>query len=218
MLVEQIVAQYPRLYHMAEAGSWPSIRAHGLLSTQELARRSALAAAQKADLCSRHRPEKEAITVPGIGTVVLRDQKPMSEKRLRTALADGMTPSEWYELINARVFFWVAESRLLALLGARAYATLEHDVLTVDTASLLSAHADLVWLCHMNSGNTLPFPTRRGRDTFKKIADYPVTRTGRPRKKVVEFTVERQVLGIRQHVVEVRRMRGAVVLGQLPLT
>ena len=34
--IDQFVARYPRLYHMAECGSWPSIKRHGLLSTSAL--------------------------------------------------------------------------------------------------------------------------------------------------------------------------------------
>jgi len=218
MLVEHIVARYPRLYHMAEAGMWPSIRTHGLLSASEIARRSHLSPAAKTALRSNHRPEKETVAVPGIGNLVLRDQKPMSETRLLGALVGGMTPREWYRLINARVFFWVREERLLGLLEAREYVALEHDVLTVDTESLLSVHSERVWLCHMNSGNTRPYPHPRGRDTFKRIAHYPATRTGRPQAEIVELTVKEHVLDIAQHVIEVRRMRGTAVLGQIPLT
>jgi hypothetical protein len=32
----ELIARYPRLYHMAEDGSWPSIQAHGLLSTRAM--------------------------------------------------------------------------------------------------------------------------------------------------------------------------------------
>jgi hypothetical protein len=39
----------------------------------------------------------------------------------------------------SRVFFWVKEERLRRLLTAAEYVDFEHDVLTVDTASLLSA-------------------------------------------------------------------------------
>jgi len=34
--LDQLVGGYPRLYHLAEAGSWPSIRARGLLPTAQL--------------------------------------------------------------------------------------------------------------------------------------------------------------------------------------
>lgn len=216
MDLERLIGRYPRLFHMAEADSWPSIRRHGLLSASEVARRSALSRDVKLALRREHRAEKRPIEIPGIGVILLRDQKPMEESRLRQALIDGTTPQEWYELINDRVFFWAKEERLLRLLKARHYRTLEHDVLTIDTASLIAAHQPQVRLCHMNSGNTFPIPHHRGRDVFCRIEDYPARRRGSPVREVVEVTVQGQVADIADHVVAVRRMRGAEVLGELP--
>jgi hypothetical protein len=213
MDLDALIRRYPRLYHMAECDTWPSIRRHGLLSSSEVLRRGRLPAVSRA----AHRSEKVAVEVPYIGVVVLRDQKPMNEKRLTMALTDGTTPQEWYELINDRVFFWTREERLLGLLRAKHYRDLKHDVLTVDTASLLAVHAAAVSLCHMNSGNTFPIPHHRGRDAFCRIADYPVRRTGLPLREVVEVTVDDQVVDIAEHVIAVRRMRGATVLKKLPL-
>lgn len=217
MRPEALIQIYPNIYHMAEADTWPSIRRHGLLSTSEVVRRAKLPAEVAAKLIRQHRPEKVSIDVPGIGKLSLRDQKPMAEGRLKLALVDGTTPQEWYELINGRVFFWAEEQRLLRLLNAKHYRTLEHDVLTLDTASLLAAHGDQFELCHMNSGNTFPIPHHRGRNAFRTIADYADRKNGAPRKDVVEVTVLRQVEDIAQHVVEVRRMRGATVVRKLPL-
>ena len=36
MDVDAFIARHPRLYHMAEAGSWPQIERGGLLSTSAL--------------------------------------------------------------------------------------------------------------------------------------------------------------------------------------
>jgi hypothetical protein len=52
-----------------------------------------------------------------------------------------MTPREWYESLNRRVFFWVDRRRLIKLLGARAYRNRPHLVLELDTAELLRRHA-----------------------------------------------------------------------------
>jgi hypothetical protein len=195
MEIAKLIERYPRLFHMAEAGSWPSIRRHGLLSTSEVVRRSALSRVAKTELCREHRREKIQVDVPGVGVILLRDQKPMEEDRLRQALTDGTTPGEWYELINERVFFWAREERLLGLLTARHYRNLEHDVLTIDTASLMAAHQPRVRLCHMNSGNTFPIPHHRGRNAFVPIEGYPARRSGIPVKEVVEVTVQSHVLG-----------------------
>lgn len=217
MTPDQLVAAYPRMYHMAEVGTWPSIRQHGLLSSNEVVRRSAAQGAAAVALRRGHRAGKVTVPVPGLGDLVLRDQIPMSPDRITRALPPGVSASDWYELINDRVFFWAEEHRLHRLLNGREYGHLEHDVLTLDTASLVQAHHDRIRLCHMNSGNTFPAMTKRSPEIFKPIADYQVTRTGRPRKAVVEITVLGGVPDIRQHVVEARRMRGEQVRGVLSL-
>jgi hypothetical protein len=213
MDLNALIKRYPQLYHMAEVDTWPSIRQHGLLSASEVLRRAGRADAMR----SEFRLEKVSVQVPRMGHIVLRDQKPMSPERLRIALTDETTPEEWYQLINDRVFLWAREERLLRLLNAREYRNLDHDVLTIDTASLLAAHAGRISLCPMNSGNTLPVPHPRGRDAFRRIVDYPTRKSGRPVKEVVEVTVDDHVLDVATHVVAVRRMRGARVLGELPL-
>jgi hypothetical protein len=40
--VEELIGNYPRLFHMAAAGSWPSIATHGLLPTRDIVASSAL--------------------------------------------------------------------------------------------------------------------------------------------------------------------------------
>jgi hypothetical protein len=64
----------------------------------------------------------------------------------------------------------------------------------------------------MNSGNTWPMPHRRGTDIFCRIPDYPVKRSGKPVKNVVELVVDYAVPNIAKYVVEVRRMQGSEVL------
>lgn len=215
MEIETLVARYPRLFHMAEKGTWPSIRAIGLLSTSAVLDRFAVNGKERERLEREHRPEK--VAVGGEGGIVLRDQKPMARERLLQALQDGITPEEWYAVINSKVFMWAQEERLRGLLGARHYRSLEHDVLTINTASLVRAHADAIWLCPMNSGNTFPIPHRRGRQTFLRIPQYPVGLKGKPNREVVEVVVDYSIPGIAKHVVEVRRMRGDTVLQTLDL-
>ncbi|MBQ0946302.1 hypothetical protein KAK07_23385 [Ideonella sp. 4Y16] len=201
---------------MAEAGSWPSIREHGLLSSNEVTRLSGATDPAATHLRRGHRAQKVPVDVPGIGTIVLRDQIPMEPARIQRALPEGVSAADWYELINERVFFWTAEERLHRLLNGRQYGHLEHDVLTLNTASLVAAHGDRIRLCHMNSGNTFPAMTRRGPEIFKELAAYEMNTRGHPRKPVVELTVLQGVPDIAAHVVDVRRMRGEVVLRQIP--
>lgn len=212
MDLEKLIELYPRIYHMAERGAWDSIRTRGLMSTTAVLDHLAVADGERARYESEHRGQKMDVKSGAPSSIVLRDQKPMPEGRLITALTGGTTPRQWYELINGKVFFWAEEQRLHGLLGARDYRKLEHDVLTLDSSTFIPAYAESIWLCHMNSGNTWPMPHRRGTEIFCKIVDYPVTRTGNPKKKVVELVVDYAVPNIADYVLEVRRMKGNEVL------
>src|SRR4051812_8979900 len=110
MLVKDLIEIHPRLFHMAEAGSWDSIRNLGLLSTTAALDILGIEGKSREKLECQHRSEKVSISADGT-TIVLRDQKPMPPSRLLTALHDGSTPESWYQLINSKVFFWADESR-----------------------------------------------------------------------------------------------------------
>ncbi len=213
MNLEKLIELYPRIYHMAERGTWESIQQRGLMSTTAVLDHLDVADGERARFESEHRDQKMDVRAGHTSNIVLRDQKPMPEKRLVQALTNGTTPRQWYELINDKVFFWVEEERLHRLLGARDYRTLEHDVLTLNSAEFIPAYAEKIWLCHMNSGNTWPIPHRRDTEIFRRIADYPVKRSGKPVKNVVELVVDYSVPNITDYVLEVRRMRGSEVLG-----
>lgn len=215
MKIEKIIESYPHLYHMAERDTWESIRVRGLLSATAVLDYFNVVGLDRARFEIEHRPVKMEV-LPGISDkILLRDQKPMPPDRLAKGLQDGVTTEEWYKLINEKVFFWTSEVRLHRLLNARDYRKLEHDVLTIDTASFIKDYAKKIWLCHMNSGNTWPLPHRRGKNTFCRIPDYPSKRSGNPVKPVVELVVDYAVPNIEDYVVKVRRMRGDQVLGDI---
>ncbi|WP_431825087.1 DUF7002 family protein [Burkholderia sp. F1] len=215
MQISKLIDQYPRLYHMAERDTWESIRRHGLLSTSAVLDHFGVVGADRVRYESQQRPVKMEVILNHPDSIVLRDQKPMPRARLITALQDGITPEDWYRIINAKVFFWATKTRLLGLLNARDYRTLEHDVLVIDSAPLISEYANQIWLCHMNSGNTWPMPHPRGTNTFRRISDYPVGRSGMPLKPVAELVVDHGVPDIAHYVVEVIRMRGTEVLRRI---
>jgi hypothetical protein len=212
---DKLIARYPRLYHMAEVGSWQNILQHGLLSTVAALDRFEVGGMERVQLESRHRPEKVTLQGAGLDKVVLRDQKPMSEQRLAGALMDGLTPQQWYETINSKVFFWVQSKRLERLLSARAYRKDEHDVFTMDTKSFVNSHEHVISLCHMNSGNTFPMPFPRGMQTFQRIENYSAKPNGGPSKEVVELVVDYSVPDIAKHVIEIRRMKGTQVIQKM---
>jgi hypothetical protein len=203
--VDTFVARYPLVWHMAEAGSWPSIRDRGLLSTAALLDLFEVTGDQRERLESARRSKAETITHPEHGRAVIRDNIPLLEKVLQRTLV-GMTPREWYETLNGRVFFWVSKERLERLRTASAYAGRTHDILTVDTAALLADHVEEVTLSPMNSGATHPGATyTRGVGTFAALAEYPWEDRLKANKKepVVELAVRYAVPEIAKYVTAV---------------
>jgi hypothetical protein len=185
-----LAARYPRLYHMAEEGSWPSIRERGLLSTTALLDLFEIHGSERFALESRRRVKSVAIHHPEHGTAWIRDNLPINETVLRRTL-EGMTEEEYYRTLNGRVFFWVAIRRLDKLRNAPPYKQRLHDIVELDTAALLERYADRVELSHLNSGAVHPaadYP--RGADTFQPIATYPwAERRAISSEPLVELTV-----------------------------
>lgn len=213
----QLSERYPRLYHMAERDSLPSILKHGLLSTSSLLNLYGINGTLRKEIESELRSKSVQISHDKLGKAIVRDQCPMSIPSLTDSLRDGLTPRQWLQILNARVFFWVAEDRLHGLLNARNYADEEHDVLILDTASVVNAHVNEIDLCPMNSGATIPWKYPRGKDTFLPLPQYPwqerVKKAGR--NVVVELTVRGGVTNVKKHLVEAWRMKGKKRLSQL---
>lgn len=196
MRPERLIGRYPRLFHMAHDGSWPSIAEHGLLSTSALLDLFRVNGEERRVIESEWRPESMALTQDGLGQAVVRDQKPLRPNLLDRCLTDGMTPSRWYELLNRRVFFWLTEDNLNVLLHARAYRDQTQTVLTIDTAAMLERHLAETELSSINSGSILRGGALRGPRTFSSIGDHPTSR-------VVELAVLGAVPDIRDLVIQV---------------
>jgi dipeptidyl aminopeptidase/acylaminoacyl peptidase len=214
--LEELINICPTLYHMAERGSWGSIKQYGLFSTSALLDHYDVQRPKRTEIESRHRPRSVEVVGEGLPRAIVRDQIPMSDAGLRRALPDHLSPSDWYELLNTKAFFWLSEKRLHKLTNAKAYRNREHDVLEVDTRSLIYAHRDSIWLCPINSGCTKPMPHPRDETIFARISDYPYFhwRERRSRREcVVELAVEHSVKDIRDHVTRVIVKRGLEVLG-----
>lgn len=208
---------YPRLYHMAEANSWDSIRRHGLLSTTALLDLFEITGPERQLVESTHRPRSVPISHPRHGKAIIRDQIPMREADLEKCLTD-LTPREWYETINGKVFFWATKERVLTLLNAEAYRERAHCVIIIDTAALLARHSKELTLCHMNSGCTRPRPWPRGRSTFSALPEYPFEfRRARYGQKgaIAEFAIPYGVQNIVEMTISVKLMRRRDVLRTL---
>ncbi len=210
---ETLVDRYPRLYHMAERDSWPSIERHGLLSTRALIDLFEIEEPRRSRILSQRRPASETLDHPLHGRAVVRDQIPLRVEPLRRCLTD-MTLEQWLLGLNSRVFFWLDEPHLETLLGANAYCEDAHDVLHVDTAALVARHTREITLSPINSGSTIYNPRPRGSQTFLPISDYPFAerRRKRGRYAIIELAVADGVRDITEVVVRVERRRaGAVV-------
>lgn len=205
----EFITRYPKLWHMAELGCWPTIEKHGLRSTTALLDLFEVTGQERFALESEHRRESVKICHPKHGTAVVRDQKPILPTVLDRCLTD-MTPREWYETLNRRVFFWVSEKRLNKMLGAGEYHARSHSVLTIRTEALLAAHLDDITLSPLNSGATHPSSNAnhgaRGSYTFRCFDAYPWQ--DRPRSEpVVELAVDYAVPNIADMVIDVSTRR-----------
>ena len=208
MDVNELIERYPRLFHLAEAGSAPAISEHGLLPAQKIVSTSALGPDEQAAILSRPRPRALTIEHPMLGRATLRDQTPLRAHILDKVLTD-MTARQWLSALNERVFFWLHPQRLDQLLNARRNRGRPHDIVVIDTASMVSAHDRRIRLSAINSGSTLyPNAPERGTRTFETIEDYPFAERIRcrpPEAAVVELAVSGGVRDISSHVIDVYR-------------
>jgi hypothetical protein len=203
---------------MAEDGSWPSIRERGLLSTTALLDLYGATGAARVEIEERRRPASKPLHRSGLPLAVVRDQLPMDDAGLRRCLPLHLTPADWYQLLNQKVFFWLTRDRLIRLLKAGTYRDRPHTVIEVSARALVEAHHDRIWFCPMNSGCTKPYPHPRDGNTFRRIPDYPYFRwrRSRPRgERVVELAVDYSVPDIARFVIRVIRMKGGHQLDTL---
>ncbi len=191
MTDEELIRRHPRVWHMAAAETWPGIQERGLLSVSGLLDVYGYEGGARRAVESARRPECVTLKRDGLPDAVVRDNKPMFEKSLLKCLQDGLTPSQWYEILNAKAFFWADRKRLDRLLGA--YSSKPQVVLEVDTAGLLERHRDRVRLSAINSGQTARKAQLRGLSTFRRIEDFPDGKGAlgtKERPRVVELVVE----------------------------
>ena len=207
--LEHIITQHPRLYHMAEAGSWENIKQRGLCSTTALLSLFEVPEPRRTQIEEQYRPNDEVICRPGYGRATIRNQTPMKTGMLQCALTD-MEPSKWYKLLNGKVFFWSTKSRLYGFLTATTHRNRPHDVLTVCTRSLIEQYVDIITLSPINSGTVRHINHRRGSHTFRTIADYRCTdrKYKGERECFAELAVASSVPDIVRHTLSADRWKG----------
>lgn len=196
--MQDFIAKYPSLWHLADEASWASIQRHGLLSTAEISRRWEVPADDREALLSCRRPTLVTLTHPDLGLAVLRDQHPLSEERLAPALTGGMTVEGWLRMLNSLVFFFPSKAAVEPLYSA--YGDRAAVVLQVRTRSLVEEHDARIRLAGINTGNTMRRPAPRGADTF-----LPIRRYDHGKRKVQEVAVMDGVHDLVDHLISVER-------------
>lgn len=169
---EELIGRFPWLFHVTEAGAWPSIRRHGLLSTSALLDLFGVPEPLRSQIEAQPRRHDVVFENPHLGRVVIRDNRPLRPHILRGCLKGSV--SDWCRLLNARVFFWASERRLRNHLRARGHRGQPREVVVVDTRRLLARYRGSINLCAFNSGSALyPNAPRRGADSFLPLDAYP---------------------------------------------
>lgn len=211
MKSSELVRLYPRLFHMAADGSWPSIERHGLLSSAELVRVWESQSDTRGVL-EQKRTSPVELKHPHFGTAVLRDQAPIHIPSLERALAGRMTVAEWLDALNSRVFFFLDPTSLFGMLRSPSYRRATHTVLTINTESFVAAHESEIQLTDMNTGFAQPHNHKaRGPETFQPLAvfTHPTREHAHVVKgrDVVELCISGGVVDIVDHVLQVERFR-----------
>ncbi|WP_215514293.1 DUF7002 family protein [Phycicoccus mangrovi] len=189
-MTEDLIARHPRVFHVASAASWPSIKVHGLLSTTALLDLHRVGAQERNRLLRRRRTESTQLQTPGVGLAVIRDQKPL--KFIDQKIEPTSSLELFLEALSSRVFFAPTRERLERLLNAREYRGSPQIVLTLDTRTLVSRYEHVIRLCRFNSGacTQVNHPSR-GHESWQPISSYPYEEYRRRYKGValVEVTV-----------------------------
>ncbi len=206
-----LISKHPNLWHMTEQGSWPSICKRGLLSTSYLLDLYKIDGKEREKLETAHRPEIVEISCNGLPNAIIRDQKSMSDAVLKKILLDDITPSEWYSMLNARIFLWLSSKQLEKLRDAKAYRDKTQTVLTLDSKSLIDAYETTIELSPINSGSTLS-RVKRGYNTFLPIEQYDYDHWRRVRRPANEAVVEFVIMGgipdVAKYVLAVHEVTG----------
>lgn len=204
--IERIINRYPVLYHVAECGSWPSIQRLGLLSTAALLDRFQKSGPEWQAIESECRRKGFPIEHPEHGVAFIRDQRPMTPEALAPLLLDGLTPPQWYGLLNRKCFFWATKKRLLTFLNSISCRNRIQDVLTVNARELFERHSERICLISFNTGAVGRARKRRGVNSFQSIQNYHPLNS---RHEVVEVVVDCCVPDIAQFTLSVGQWQGS---------
>ena len=168
---ERFALDWPRLFHVTNRKTLPSIRRYGLLSAARLCELFDVPNERRAALLGANRDGYEPLQHPLRGTAVLRRQK-MRDQAMHSRLTPGLTPADWRRFINGLVFFVTHEARAIRL---RDYDRDQDQIILFwCTRALLDAGLDLR-VCRYNNGMVDRSPP--GRRRLRAPSDYvPLSR------------------------------------------
>ncbi|GAB3427555.1 hypothetical protein NX773_14410 [Massilia solisilvae] len=144
-------------YHLVDIRNLKSIQAHGLLSTQRLVE---LSTNVNRSMLRQHRPEEMHLDFGAF----IRDQSTMQRKSIERALRSGVTPEDWFELLNSKVFFWLDLDSLNC--HRAACKNQKQVVLAIDVRRMLDEYAPLASVSPINSGHAMRSAAPRNLSTF----------------------------------------------------
>lgn len=174
MELDRLAGRYRDLWHVTFAGGWEGIHRHGLLRAVDVD----AVTAREIRLRSVERTLSD-------GTRVTVRNQVMSRKDPSTSL-DGISVEEWWQLINARVYFFCREGDKDRFVEAYLGQGCPQEVIKVRTKSVLAPVAEAVELATVNAG---VFPRAggptRGRDTFVSLNNFPASEVSRIREVTV---------------------------------
>lgn len=198
-----------RVFHLADAENWRSIQRRGLYSTIELIRQAGLLE-HEARVFRDYRAERMRLP----SGALIRDQRPMPPSSLQKCLQEGLTPRDWYDLVNAKVFFWIDQDRLDRHVAACAGRS--QMLITVDSRRLLERYGDAAFVTPFNVGNARRRPAPRGMRSFVPWKAWMVTRwkseaiTARPSRPPshppAELAIEGSIPDLAEFVIETRQI------------
>ena len=208
MTPSELAALHPRLYHITSVGSWELISRIGLLSTYSLLAKFGGDEARVAELTKKRRPKCVQLSHESFGDIQISDNLPLSEKKLLSCLDDGILPSQWFEMLNRRVFFWVDRKKIDGMANSNGGRKRSLEVLEFDTLSLASDNFKNTEITRFNTGNTNHKAAQRGLGTFSRLADVSYADWRRNRSKIkktldniAEVTVVCGIENISRHLI-----------------
>ena len=205
MNVSELISTYPRVFHSASGLAWPSIKQHGLLSTERLLHLFDVSPERQKELLTQRRSKSVKLAAPGLPSAVIRDQKPM--KFLEEKIEPGGYVESFLTAINSRVFFWLIVERLERLRNAKEYRNVEQVILHIDTKMLVERYEFQIELCRFNSGAiTQRNHPLRSRESWVAIGRYPHSEYRRRHGRVgalAEVTVLDAVPDVLELVVDI---------------